>query len=543
VITNVIDLLKNRVFRSRGQYVFYGMLAFFVAYGVIFIMKASFLYQGTRYFSLFDDAMISMQYAKNLANGSGLIWDLPGIRVEGYTNFLWTIYMAFWHMLPISAAKMALPIQISGLSFLVGSLFLVRKIADFISGGNAYVSLGAVLLTASYLPINFWALRGMETSVLGFILLLAAWRFLKGLESGRFDPSIFVILGVGMLTRADFVYLFVAIIAFAVAVDPKNRKKNFLAAAFVFLLVVGGHTLFRWAYYGEMLPNTCYLKMAGVSTFLRVQRGLWVAAEFIKVLSPLWFLLPFVCGVLYRKNTKVLFLLYVFGAQLAYSIYVGGDAWEWWGHLANRYLCLVMPMFFILSLLAIHYFAEKMNEFLNKNALGHLRPREICFAIVLPLMIFQMHGGWSDLSTIPQLLGFTGIHVEDDKNMVRAGLKLKDITTPNATIALVWAGNLPYFADRHYIDLLGKTDAHIAHLPARVSTYKDFLPGHNKYDYAYSIGKLQPDIVAQLWRDSQEAIPWLYKNYSRVKVNELFMMFRRDSRNIYWGKEGRDFSS
>ena len=40
-----------------------------------------------------DDAFISFRYAKNLADGVGLVWNV-GERVEGYTNFLWTVLMA-----------------------------------------------------------------------------------------------------------------------------------------------------------------------------------------------------------------------------------------------------------------------------------------------------------------------------------------------------------------------------------------------------------------------------------------------------------------
>src|SRR5689334_19781398 len=39
-----------------------------------------------------DDAMTSMQYAKNLALGNGLVFNV-GERVEGYTNFLWVLVM------------------------------------------------------------------------------------------------------------------------------------------------------------------------------------------------------------------------------------------------------------------------------------------------------------------------------------------------------------------------------------------------------------------------------------------------------------------
>ena len=41
--------------------------------------------------------MISMRYGRNLAEGYGLVWN-PGERVEGYTNFLWTVIMAGVHV-------------------------------------------------------------------------------------------------------------------------------------------------------------------------------------------------------------------------------------------------------------------------------------------------------------------------------------------------------------------------------------------------------------------------------------------------------------
>ena len=31
-----------------------------------------------------------------------------------------------------------------------------------------------------------------------------------------------------------------------------------------------------------------------------------------------------------------------------------------------------------------------------------------------------------------------------------------------------------------------------------------FEPGHDKWDYAYSIGELRPDVVAQLWHASDD---------------------------------------
>jgi len=59
-----------------------------------FIARAMFVLDGERSFSLFDDAMVSLTYARNLAAGHGLVW-MPGEPpVEGYTNLLWTLLIA-----------------------------------------------------------------------------------------------------------------------------------------------------------------------------------------------------------------------------------------------------------------------------------------------------------------------------------------------------------------------------------------------------------------------------------------------------------------
>ena len=40
-----------------------------------FIARTAFTVGGSMYFTLFDDAMISMRYARNLAEGHGLLWN------------------------------------------------------------------------------------------------------------------------------------------------------------------------------------------------------------------------------------------------------------------------------------------------------------------------------------------------------------------------------------------------------------------------------------------------------------------------------------
>ena len=54
-------------------------------------------YSRQNYRIIVDDALISLVYARNLALGNGLVFNV-GERVEGYTNFLWVLLIApfYW---------------------------------------------------------------------------------------------------------------------------------------------------------------------------------------------------------------------------------------------------------------------------------------------------------------------------------------------------------------------------------------------------------------------------------------------------------------
>ncbi len=159
-------------------------LATFLAYATLFVYRTSFLVGGVRYFSLFDDGMISMRYARNLAHGFGLVWNPGGARVEGFTNPLWVFYMAAWHLLPVADAKISLAIQVTAISLLTANLVVVRHIALRVSGESEAAALGAIALTGFYLPLNNWSLQGMEVSVLVLTVSAAVLLCLRCLEDG-----------------------------------------------------------------------------------------------------------------------------------------------------------------------------------------------------------------------------------------------------------------------------------------------------------------------------------------------------------------------
>ena len=124
--------MSSKVFRNVA---FALLVVGYIYYCYRYINLTSFNIEGTTFYVLFDDAMISMRYSYNLANGYGLVWN-PNERVEGITNPLWTGIMALVHLLPIGLNQTSLYIQILGASLLTLNLFLVRRIVEHFTEDN-----------------------------------------------------------------------------------------------------------------------------------------------------------------------------------------------------------------------------------------------------------------------------------------------------------------------------------------------------------------------------------------------------------------------
>lgn len=528
----------NSDHKKLSKWIFAAILLLFAVYASIFILRTSFFVEGERYFALFDDAMISMQYARNLANGDGLVYTVGGERVEGFSNPLWVLYMAFFHLFPIPSATISLAIQISGAVFLFANLFLVKKIAEGLSLGNWRIPLLAVFLTAFYFPLNNWSIQGTEVSILTLILTASVYGSLKNLQESHFSRWPYVLLAIGTLVRIDMLVPMIGLTLFMAWKNEANRKTH-LQWGFGLLAVSAiGQTLLRYWYYDEWLPNTYYLKVVGVSLVDRIRRGVAVFGQFLWVPGWVFLLLPLLLLLLWPQNNSTMLMLALLAGQAAYSIYVGGDAWEHKGG-ANRFIAIAMPLFFVLF---VHTLERLRQTLLNVSSNRWLVPLSqvllVAFALtsLLNLNILRENFSFEKWTLIRR-----PIFVAGNERYVNMGLMLKGITDEEATIALATAGNIAYFSERYAIDLLGKADKLVARSAPHPSggsfnNVEDiFRPGHNKWDYAYSIGHLQPDIIAQVWGNSSELEPYLQSGgYLYVEVDGFPLYIRSDSSHILW---------
>jgi len=455
-----------------------GLLTGAALFYAVFILRTAFEAQGRTWFTLVDDAMVSMRYARNLAQGHGLVWNAGQPPVEGFTNLGWTLVMALAHLLPIPTAGISLALMLAGAVILLLNILVVYKIALTLDPAARYAPLIAAAITAFYFPLIFWTLRGLEVGALTLMLnlsILLAIHFVSD-DQPRRVLWLSLSFAAALLLRMDS---FIPVTLILLYITSKSWRRAILPGLFS-LLVFLAILLFQKSYFGDFLPNTYYLKVSGVSAWERVRTGILSLTYYASrdILMPLFFVL---IGLLIYKGLRrreVLLLLALFLAQAAYSVWVGGDYAEELVDSANRFIAQGMPALIILFSIVI----ERM--LLSASDL-QLKP-VVALLIAIGAVSVMSAEPWAKwiLVNAPML--------RTDIQRTRLGLHIKEYTDPAAVVAVHAAGQIPYYSERTVIDLLGKNDPVISHGPPATG----FAPGHNKWNYEYSILQLRPDVIA-----------------------------------------------
>lgn len=507
-----------------------------VIYALCFIWRTSFVEGGERYFCLFDDAMISMTYARNLAAGEGLRWHPGAEAVEGITNPAWTAWMAVTHLLRLPAGTASLPVQLSGIVIIVLILLQVEILARRLSGPGSPVIGYSLMFTALSAPLHYWTLMGMETGAVTLVVLCAANSMFRSLDEDRFPSAACAWLLFGTLLRPDIAVFYAAFHMLVFLLRPSRRHfARGVVAAGILAAFLGLQAAARMAYYGDPLPNTYYLKLGGSSPLWRAGRGLQVTFAFIMNSNPLCVAVPLIHAAANRRR-DVRFLGGIFLAILFYNIWVGGDAWEDVGG-SNRFLTPVMPFLFVLLSRSVVSLVPVGLARIRPGAAGRppVSQRVTAACAVLCLLSFNALYGYSPFAT--WLLLEDPAFVSANRKNVQQARIIADIAFPDAVVAVSWAGVVPYFTGLEAHDLLGKSDRRIAR--GHVGEGGDdprprprrFLPGHMKADPAYSIGVVQPDIIVRIPNFARSrAEPWIGRvGYDRETLGGHDFLLKRGS--------------
>ncbi|HVV51795.1 MAG TPA: hypothetical protein VHO06_19155, partial [Polyangia bacterium] len=254
-----------------------------------------------------DDAFISFRYAENLARGHGLVWN-PGERVEGYTNFLWTVLLAGAIRVHLDPVRVSVVLGLTSYALLLVTVF--RLGWRLLSEKRRALALLPLALAATNPYLISFATSGLETMFVALMVTLAFERA----EAG-WPRAAGLCAAAALMAHPDQAIL-VAALAGALALDRARRREALVYCATVAAVFVP-YYLLRWWYYGEFWTNTYYTKSASAAYFSQgftylgmalLSGGLWglIVPAIVGMTARRARLLRFFCGL-----GAPLFLFYI----------------------------------------------------------------------------------------------------------------------------------------------------------------------------------------------------------------------------------------
>ena len=409
-----------------------------------------------------DDAFISFRYAEHLLSGDGLVFN-PGERVEGYTNFLWTI---------ILAGFMALGADPVVMSILLGLAALAGLVALTVWLGRGWGARGAVVWVAGGLlavdaSLALEAVEGLETTLYALLLAGGVALGLEASGSRRLAVASGGLLGLAALTRPEaplvWVVLQVSLLADARLRQGREAFRRRLALVFwagwPFWGIVLGHLGWRLSYYGAWVPNTFHAKTGGGGVmWLRGLRYLW----FHMAGHPLLWALVGLRLLLGRWHRRALVLLALSASYLLYVVAVGGDFKP-----TGRFIIPVLPFLALLAQEAV----QRLGDWLGSVW------RALAVLMAVGVGVYGYLGTYRQAARVAE-----DRHANlEARKLVGDWLAVEFPST--ALLAIHSAGAIPYYSGLPTVDMWGLTDARIARV--RPEHMGEGIPGHEKTDPRY----------------------------------------------------------
>jgi len=291
-----------------------------------------------------DDAYISFRYAQNLVDGHGLVYNI-GERVEGYTNFLWTLLVAGGLELGVDPHVTS---KWLGALAAMGTLVLVYKLSSRIRPLGRVPCVATWMLATSP-TFDYWAVFGLETSLFSFLVTLGTWMMLEEHSKGRGIPWSGLVFALAGLTRPEApMYIGIAMLLLGRRFfDRQNIVRGILFAA-----PLAVHLLWRHDYYGAWLPSTLAAKTGDLKSQFRNGKGYVLA--WIGVCGPMLFLSMYAAAVaIVRRHRELATMAVLTVAIGCYVVLVGGD---WMSYY--RFMAPAEPFAFVCVCIAFRELGE-----------------------------------------------------------------------------------------------------------------------------------------------------------------------------------------
>lgn len=214
-----------------------------------------------------DDMYITLRYAKNWADGYGLVWNIGKLPVEGYSNFSFVLLARIAMSLDFNPV---LVLKLAGVLGLFCTCWAVYAISRVWFARN--LALVPCFWLLAYKGQILWSVSGLETTVYEALICFAVFFIFRGCGSSagaQTNRSLsFVIAGLLLalagMTRPEapaLMVLFVFLLLFLR--EPSSDAKMWQMLVFfcvTFIVCFAPYFLWRWHYYGRFFPNPVYCK-------------------------------------------------------------------------------------------------------------------------------------------------------------------------------------------------------------------------------------------------------------------------------------------
>ncbi len=456
---------------------------------LLLLILVAFLFDLLFFSNTLEDAQITYRYSLRFAEGYDFgMWNRTGSPVEGFTTFLWMIYLSLFgpnldHI--VYASKVTTILSHISIIILFFALYLKFKNNNHninVFKGNEEIASKAFLFTsiaiAVFLPLSWYATTGMETLL--FVSLITFILFLPMLTSNIIILSFLTLLLV--LTRPDGIMFALASPLYYLWIT-KNKKYIFLIV--LALITFISLAVFRYSYFGYFMPNTYYAKSVNAIGFMHLKAGVLYFGSFF--ITYIYIFIPII--IMLKKTItdkqikeKSFFIFSLLGITIYFIILAkaGADnfsAFPMWRHALNLFPLIIFCSFW--SIFSIF----------NRN--GKI------FSILVVILLFFM----------PLFFSFPISQANFLKKEVHSGIKkfpdisneyknnkfllwLNKITDDKTVIATSLAGMLPLTVDAYHIDILGLNDEYIAHN----GMFDPNGPTDSKTDMDY-VMSLKPDLI------------------------------------------------
>jgi arabinofuranosyltransferase len=423
-----------------------------------------------------DDAFITYRYARSLARGDGLVFN-PGEPVEGYTNFLWTALHALPERLGWSTPLFS---QVVGVVTMVAAVLVTGVLARrlFDSPGMALLVQATLVANVTFLG---YATGGLETMTQTLLVLAVTVCLLPygtprsvadSWTSRRIAAGLFA--GLALLTRLDSAVLVTAVVVVHLVCLWRERRRagaerpmSAVIAAGALVagpasLVVLPWLVWKWGFYGSLVPNTFFAKSA--------------ANPIVPFLFGVFYLLCFfasyaaflLIGRARRLGRSLLALpgvpqvLWLVPVWFLYVCVVGADFMEF------RFVVPVLPVLAVVAAYLIDPIVSGRRQVLLVGALLAFSAAHAVAPTILPypVLTFREISHWP--SSSPTAWQGMGERLAEE---FPGGPDVEN----QPTIAVAPLGVIGYFADLPTIDMLGLADATVAREGA---TFDLYYPGH-----------------------------------------------------------------